>query len=333
METYQPAPAWKSGRNEPAPAWKSGRDVRPILVVGSVALDAVQTPSESASEILGGAASYFCLAAAMFAPVRLVAVVGQDFPQEHKRLLESRHIDLTGLQVRPGKTFRWTARYTGVRLETRETLDTQLNVFAGFHPTLPAAYRSSRVIFLSNIQPELQLEVLDQVEKADFVACDTIKLWLDTAHAGLERVFRRVDCVIINDEEAVQFTGQRFLPVAAHAILSYGPRAVIIKRGENGSLLITQDRMFFAPAHPLETVRDPTGAGDAFAGGLLGAVARAGHSGDDVLRRGMLYGSVLGSLAVEDFSVRRIVHADTREIERRLSTLVDMISLNGSRAQ
>jgi len=189
------------------------------------------------------------------------------------------------------------------------------------------------VIFLSNIQPELQLEVLDQVEKADFVACDTIKLWLDTAHAGLERVFRRVDCVIINDEEAVQFTGQRFLPAAAHAILSYGPRAVIIKRGENGSLLFTQDRVFFAPAHPLETVRDPTGAGDAFAGGLLGAVARAGHSGDDVLRRGMLYGSVLGSLAVEDFSVRRIVQADSREIERRLSTLVDMISLNGSRAQ
>lgn len=307
--------------------------VRPILVVGSVALDAVRTPTESADEILGGAASYFCLSAALFAPVRLVAVVGEDFPAEHKRLLESRDIDLSGMQVRPGKTFRWTARYSGLRLEERETLDTQLNVFADFHPTLPPEYRDSKVVFLANIQPELQLEVLEQVRDAEFIACDTMKLWLDTARPGLERLLRRVDCVLMNDEEAVQFSGQRFLPAAAHVILSYGPRAVIIKRGENGSLLFTQDRVFLAPAHPLETVRDPTGAGDAFAGGLLGAVARAGHDGDDVLRRGMLYGSVLGSLAVEDFSVRRIVQADIREVEGRLSNLVDMISLDGTRAR
>jgi sugar/nucleoside kinase (ribokinase family) len=304
---------------------------RPILVVGSVALDAVHTPTESASEILGGAASYFCLSASLFAPVRLVAVVGEDFPPEHRKLLESRHIDLTGMQVRPGKTFRWTARYSGVRLENRETLDTQLNVFADFHPTLPPAYRDSKVVFLANIQPELQLEVLEQVPDAEFIACDTMKLWLDTARPGLERLFRRVDCVLMNDEEAVQFSGERFLPSAARAVMSYGPRAVIIKRGENGSLLFTKDRVFLAPAHPLETVRDPTGAGDAFAGGLMGAIARSGD-GQEVLRRGMLYGSVLGSLAVEDFSVRRIVTADLREIEGRLSTLVDMISLNGSRA-
>jgi sugar/nucleoside kinase (ribokinase family) len=304
---------------------------RPILVVGSVALDAVRTPTESADEILGGAASYFCLSASLFAPVRLVAVVGEDFPAEHKRLLESRDIDLSGLQVRPGKTFRWTARYTGVRLETRETLDTQLNVFADFHPSLPPAFRDSKVVFLANIQPELQLEVLEQVPDAEFIACDTMKLWLDTARPGLDRLFRRVDCVLMNDEEAVQFSGERFLPSAARAVMSYGPRAVIIKRGENGSLLFTKDRVFLAPAHPLETVRDPTGAGDAFAGGLMGAIARSGD-GQEVLRRGMLYGSVLGSLAVEDFSVRRIVKADLGEIEGRLSTLVDMISLNGSRA-
>src|ERR1700731_4435271 len=317
--------------NQPAPAWKSGRAVRPILVVGSVALDAVQTPTESASEILVGAASYFSLWAAMFAPIRLVGVVGEDFPPEHGQLLESRHIDLTGLQVRPGKTFRWTARYTGVRLENRETLDTQLNVFADFHPTLPPAYRDSKLVFLANIQPELQLEVLEQMPDAEFIACDTMKLWLDTARPGLERLFRRVNCVLMNDEEAVQFSGGRFLPSAARAIMSYGPRAVIIKRGENGSLLFTKDRVFLAPAHPLETVRDPTGAGDAFAGGMMGAIARAGQE-QGVLRRGMLYGSVLGSLAVEDFSVRRIVKADLHEIEGRLSTLVDMISLNGSRA-
>ena len=306
--------------------------VEPILVVGSVALDTVHTPTESASDVLGGGASYFCLAGSMFAPIRLVAVVGDDFPSSDRALLESRGIDLTGLEVRKGKCFRWTARYSGVRLEERETLDTQLNVFADFHPILPPAARTSRVVFLSNIQPELQLEVLDQVEHATFVACDTIKLWLDTARPGLERVFRRVDCVLVNDEEAVQFTGQRFLPAAARAILSYGPRMVIIKRGENGSLLFTAERVFLAPAHPLETVRDPTGAGDAFAGGLLGAVARAGHDGEDVLRRGMLYGSVLGSLAVEDFSVRRIMQADWGQVEERLSTLVDMISLDGRRA-
>src|ERR1700737_1518211 len=305
--------------------------VRPILVVGSVALDAVYTPTESASEILGGAASYFCLSASMFAPIRLVAVVGEDFPPEHRKLLESRHIDLTGLQVRPGKTFRWAARYTGVRLGNRETLDTQLNVFADFHPTLPAAYRDSKVVFLANIQPELQLEVLEQVPDAEFIACDTMKLWLDTARPGLERLFRRVDCVLMNDEEAVQCSGERFLPSAARAVMSYGPRAVIIKRGENGSLLFTKDRVFLAPAHPLETGRDPTGAGAAFGGGVVGAVARS-RGAQDVPRRGMLCGSVLGSLAVEDFSVRRIVKADLREIEGRLRTLVDMISLNGSPA-
>ena len=306
---------------------------RPILVVGSVALDAVRTPTESADEILGGAASYFCLSASLFAPVRLVAVVGEDFPAEHKRLLQSRDIDLSGLQVRPGKTFRWIARYTGVRLETRETLDTQLNVFADFHPALPPAYRDSKVVFLANIQPELQLEVLQQVPDAEFIACDTMKLWLDTARPGLDRLFRRVDCVLMNDEEAVQFSGERFLPSAARAVMSYGPRAVIIKRGENGSLLFTKDRVFLAPAHPLETVRDPTGAGDAFAGGLLGSIARAARNGDTVLRRAMLYGSVLGSLAVQDFSVRRLIQSNAEEVEARLSTLVDMISLDRSRAE
>src|SRR5260370_6438521 len=164
------------------------------------------------------------------------------------------------------------------------------------------------------MQRELQLEVLEQVPDAEFIACDTMKLWLDTARPGLERLLRRVHCVLMNDEEAEQFSGQRFLPAAARVILSYGPSAVIIKRGEKGSLLFTKDRVFLAPAHPLEPVRDPTGAGDPFAGGLRGANARAGNHGDDVLRRGMLYGSVLGSLALEDFSVPRIAHAHTREL-------------------
>jgi len=280
-------------------------DARPILVVGSVALDAVHTPTESASEVLGGAASYFCLSASLFAPVRLVAVVGEDFPAEHRRLLESRSIDLAGLQMRPGKTFRWTARYSGVRLETRETLDTQLNVFADFHPVLPDAYRDSKVIFLANIQPELQLEVLEQVPEAEFIACDTMKLWLDTARAGLERLFQRVDCVMVNDEEAVQFSGQRFLPAAAHVILSYGPRVVIIKRGENGSLMFTRDRVFLAPAHPLETVRDPTGAGDAFAAGFL-----AGWLRGEPLEAALWRGVVGASFAIEDWGAAGLLRAD-----------------------
>src|SRR2546422_5492877 len=200
-----------------------GDDARPILVVGSVALDAVHTPTESASEVLGGAASYFCLSASLFAPVRLVAVVGEDFPAEHRRLLESRPVDLTGLQVRPGKTFRWTARYSGVRLEDRETLDTQLNVFKDFHPVLPDAYPDSKVVFLANIQPELQLEVLEQVPSSAFIACDTIKLWLDTARPCLERLFKRVDCVMVNDEEAVQISGERIRPAAGRGIPAARP--------------------------------------------------------------------------------------------------------------
>ncbi|HEY8737643.1 MAG TPA: PfkB family carbohydrate kinase [Candidatus Dormibacteraeota bacterium] len=303
----------------------------PILIVGSVALDTVETPAESVAEVLGGAASYFCLSAAMFAPVQLVAVVGEDFPPAHRQLLEANQIDLAGLQVRPGKTFRWTARYSGLRLEDRLTLDTQLGVFADFHPTLPPRYQDARLVFLANIQPELQLEVLSQARHADFIACDTMKLWLDTAHLSLERLFRRVHCVLMNDEEAVQFTGLRFLPAAARAILAYGPRAVIIKRGENGSLLFTGDRVFAAPALPLESIKDPTGAGDAFAGGFLGAIARAGVIDEAVLRRAMIYGSVLGSLAVQDFSVTGVAEANVAEVEARFGTLVDMISFAPTR--
>lgn len=300
----------------------------PILVVGSVALDDVKTNSEEVVDALGGAASYFALSAALFAPVRLIGVVGDDFPREHTELFRSRGIDLEGLQVSAGKTFRWRARYTGVRLESRETLETQLNVFADFHPVLPDAYRNSGIVFLANIQPALQLEIAEQVQEADFIACDTMNLWIDTDKRGLEKVLGKVHCVMINSEEAVQFSGDAYLPAAARAILSYGPRAVVIKQGEHGSLLFTKDRVFAAPALLLENVRDPTGAGDAFAGGLLGSLAAAGDSSEASLRRSMLYGNVLGSLAVEEFSVKRILTADEGELERRLSTLVGMISLD-----
>ena len=311
----------------------AGRQInaRPILVVGSVALDDVRTAAEHAPEVLGGAASYFSLPASLFAPVRMVAVVGQDFPEEHLQLFKERSIDLDGLQVRPGKTFRWRAQYSGIRLEHRVTIETQLNVFADFHPSLPDAFRDSPLVFLANIQPALQLEVLEQVRDSAFIACDTMNLWIETDRPGLERLYRRVHCVLMNAEEAVQFSGEPFLPAAARAVLSYGPRVVIVKQGEHGSILFTRDRAFVAPAMPLDVVRDPTGAGDAFAGGLLGHLAGADSGLEPVLRRAMLYGNVLGSLAVEDFSVRRIAGAGQDEIDRRLSTLIDMITIDDSR--
>jgi sugar/nucleoside kinase (ribokinase family) len=303
-------------------------NAKPILVVGSVALDSVHTGTENALEVLGGAASYFSISASLFAPVRLVAIVGEDFPMPHRELFQHRGIDLEGLQVGKGRTFRWRAHYWGPRLESRETLETQLNVFADFHPALPPAYRSSPIVFLANIQPALQLEVLDQVKSADFIACDTMNLWIETDRPGLERLFRRVHCVLISDEEAAQFSGDVFLPAAARAIQSYGPRMVIIKQGEHGSLLFYGDRVFSAPPVLLQSLRDPTGAGDAFAGGLLGSIAANRIDGEAGFRRAMLYGNVLGSLAVEDFSVERIVRADRSEVERRFSALTDMISID-----
>ncbi len=279
-------------------------------------------------DVLGGAASYFALAAATFAPVRMVGVVGADFPPEHPALFRQCGIDLAGLQVKTGKTFRWSARYHGPRLGSRDTLDTQLNVFAGFHPQLPPQYRDSGIVFLANIQPQLQLEVLEQARDPEFVACDTMNLWIANERPALEQLFRLVHCVLVNAEEAVEFSGEEFLPAAARAILSYGPRTVIIKQGEHGSLLFTRERIFAAPAVALERVRDPTGAGDAFAGGVIGALARSGQTGDCSLRRAMLYGNALGSLAIEDFGVRRIVEAGPEEVERRVRMLAAMMSFD-----
>lgn len=302
---------------------------RPILIVGSVALDDVRTPNESATEVLGGSASFSSLAASTLAPVQLVAVVGQDFPAHYQQMFAERPIDLEGLQIRPGRTFRWTGAYTGDRLESRVTLDTQLGVFADFHPHIPVAYQSAPLVLLGAIQPELQIEVLRQATAREFVACDTIKLWLDTAREGLAELYRQVDCVLLSDEEVIQFTGQASLVDAARAVLALGPKAVVVKRGELGSMLVTGSGIWQAPAVPVSAVRDPTGAGDAFAGGFLGALALSPKIDEAALHRAMLYGNVFGSLAVEDFSVRRIVEADRREIDRRLKKLEAMSALDG----
>ncbi len=307
-------------------------DPSPILAVGSIALDAVKTPRESVTDVLGGSASFFTLAASHFAPVRLIAVVGDDLPAQYLRLLEQRPIDLTGLQRRAGKTFRWSAEYSGTNLEFRQTLRTDLNVFGDFHPHLPESVRASRFVFLGNINPSLQHEVLEQVTEAEFIACDTISLWIETESPSLERLYRRVHCVMLSYEEALQFTGQPSLIAAVRQIRELGPRALIIKRGEYGSLLFTSAGVFAAPARLLEhsQVKDPTGAGDAFAGGFMGALARGGRTDEQALRQAMLYGNVLGTLAVTDFSVRGMTDVTLPELETGAEELRAMVSLDGA---
>ncbi len=305
-------------------------DQSPILAVGSIALDAVKTPTDSVTDVLGGSASFFTLAASHLAPVRLIAVVGDDLPSEFLRLFEERPVDLTGLQRKPGRTFRWSAEYVGAQMDERHTLRTDLNVFADFHPHLPDSVRASRYVFLGNIHPSLQHEVLDQVQGAEFIACDTISLWIETDSPGLERLYRRVHCVMLAEDEAMQFTGRSSLKAAVRDLLTLGPRALIIKRGEYGSLLFTPEGAFAAPARLVDQVKDPTGAGDAFAGGFMGALARSGRSDEQALRHAMLYGNVLGALAVTDFSVYGMGQVTRRELDAMAEELRAMVSLDGA---
>jgi sugar/nucleoside kinase (ribokinase family) len=251
-----------------------------LLVVGSIALDSVKTPFGEAEEVLGGSATYFAVAARFFTPVQMVAVVGQDFPKEHLEFLRQRDIELSGLEVRPGRTFRWRGEY-GYQLNEARTLETQLNVFETFRPNLPDAYRTSDVVFLANIDPEIQLEVLHQVKRPRLVACDTMNFWIEGKRDALLRTLREVDVVIINDGEARELAGEPNLVKAAQKILGLGPKTLIIKRGEYGALMFNEHRTFAAPAYPLETVFDPTGAGDSFAGGFMGYLARQFATGGD----------------------------------------------------
>jgi sugar/nucleoside kinase (ribokinase family) len=295
-----------------------------LLVVGSVGLDTVETRADRRPEILGGAASYFSVAASFLAPVRLTAVVGTDFPAAHTALLEKHGVDLAGLERAPGETFRWSGRYSP-DFATRTTLDTQLNVFQSFRPKLPAGWRDSQFVFLANIDPELQLDVLDQVSKPRFVACDTMNFWIEGKRAALERLLRRVDMLLLNDEEARQLSGLSSLPAAARAIRAMGPRAVVVKRGDAGALLFHEGGVFAAPAFPIETVVDPTGAGDSFAGGFMGWLARTGGTTPMDIRTAMILGSVLASYCVEDFSLDRFRTLDLGGIRERFAAFVDLV--------
>ncbi len=287
-----------------------------ILVVGSVALDTVRTPFGHVEEVLGGSATYFSTAASFFADVRLVAVVGEDFPGHHLAFLRERRIDLRGLQHVPGKTFRWVGEY-GFDLNQARTLDTQLNVFANFAPKIPEEYRDSDVVFLGNIDPDLQRDVLRQVQRPALIAADTMNYWIANKAESLRQTLELVDVLLINDAETRQMAGEANLVRAAQKILAWGPKSLVIKRGEYGALMISREGWFAAPALPLEEVRDPTGAGDCFAGGFVGYLANTMNFDDASVRKAMIMGSVMASFNVEAFSLDRLRTLTYGEIEAR----------------
>jgi sugar/nucleoside kinase (ribokinase family) len=287
-----------------------------ILVVGSVALDSVKTPFGEAHEVLGGSATYFASSASYFAPVSVVAVVGEDFPLEKLEFLRSREVDLAGVERRSGRTFRWRGEY-GFDLNEAKTLETQLNVFAEFHPRLPDIYQEHEVVFLANIDPDLQREVLTQVRAPRLVAADTMNFWIRGKPASLRETLKQVQILIINDAEARMLAQEPNLVRAAKTILGWGPRALVIKRGEYGALSFSDGGWFAAPALPLEHVFDPTGAGDAFAGGFLGFLASTRNFDEANVRRAVIMGSVMASFAVEAFSLERLQQLPYPEIETR----------------
>ena len=288
----------------------------PVLTVGSVAFDSIRTPCGEVSRVVGGAATFFSIAASFFSDVRLVAVVGEDFGERHAQVFGGRRIDLEGLQRAPGETFRWKGEY-GRDLNARETIYTHLNVFRDFSPRVPERFRSTPIVFLANIHPALQMEVLDQIEAPRFVALDTMNYWIEGAPAELRQVLRRVDAVVINDEEARQLSGRANLVRAAREIRGMGPERVIVKRGEHGVLMTRGDGFFAAPGLPLEDVCDPTGAGDTFAGGFIGHLAAAGDLSDEAVTRAAVCGSAMASLSVEDFGLGRLLGLTDADIRAR----------------
>ncbi len=289
-----------------------------LLVVGSVALDSVETPFGKKDDVLGGSATFFSTSASFFAPVKMVAVVGADFPEEHLAFLRARGVDLEGVTREAGKTFRWKGKYS-FQLNEAQTLDTQLNVFQSFQPKLPAGYRDAKHVFLGNIHPELQAEVVDQVKGAELVAMDTMNFWIQGSLAALKKTLARVNLLFVNDAEARQLAGEHNVVKAARAIMSMGPSRVIIKRGEYGALLFDGEHVFSCPAFPLTDVFDPTGAGDTFAGGFMGYLTQARSLDHGALRRAMVYGSTMASFNVEQFSLERLRTLTRPEVDQRFS--------------
>ncbi len=301
--------------------------MKPILVVGSIALDTVKTPAGSIVEGLGGSATYFSLSARYFNPIQLVGVVGEDFPRSHRSLLQERGIDCSGLKTAKGKTFRWSGKY-GKDTNAAKTLATHLNVFKDFRPKLDEAHRKAPVVFLANIDPELQSEVLAQMKDPALVACDTMNFWIDSKPEALKELLGKVDIFFGNEEEAEKLTKRPNPLQAAEVISSWGPSVVVIKKGEHGALMKVGSRFYIFPPYPLPVIKDPTGAGDTFAGGFLGYLASCGAY-DDVghLKRAMAYGTVMASFNVEDFSTKNIENLDRDRIDERFHDLLDRMSI------
>jgi len=298
-----------------------------LLVVGSLAFDSVETPARTVENALGGSATFFSYAASFFTQPRVVGVVGEDFPDEHRQLLTARKIDLSGVVTeKGGRTFRWKGRYHQ-DMNTRDTLEVHLNVLGTFNPKLPERFRDSTHVFLANSSPGVQARVLEQVRKPKMVLADTMDLWINTQRDELLTLLPRLDGLLLNDSEAQLLTGEKNLVRAGHAVRRLGPKFVIIKKGEHGAMLFTGDGVFVVPAFPTEDVVDPTGAGDSFAGGLLGALeSDATTPGQGHLRRAMAYGTVVASFTVEDFSLDRLKRLDRREIDDRLERYRKMLS-------
>ena len=294
-----------------------------ILVVGTVAFDSIETPFGSAERILGGSASYFALAASFFTRVRIVGVIGQDFPQEYLDLFSQRPIDLEGVKKEAGETFHWRGK-DHEDINVRDTLELHLNVLSGFVPQLPERYRDAEYVFLGNIDPLMQLEVLNQIRRTRLVVCDTMDHWIRESLEDLRKVLKRIEMLVINDSEARLLSGYNNIVRAARAILKMGPKVVLVKRGEYGVLQFSDSTIFATPAYPLEEVFDPTGAGDSFAGGFLGQLARSTDQSQQGIRRAIVYGSVVASFTVEDFGVKRLAGVSLSEIEERYKSFAQL---------
>lgn len=297
-----------------------------LLVVGSVALDSVETPFGKADLVLGGSATFFSASASnLTTPVQVVGVVGDDYPVDKLEPLKKRGVDFAGLEHAKGSSFRWRGRYRH-DLNVAETLETHLGVFSHFSPKIPPQFRKAPYVFLGNIDPRLQLDVLNQVEKPKLVACDTMNFWIESRRPDIITLLGRVDCLMLNDGEARQLTDQNNLVKAAKWIMAKGPSLVIIKKGEHGAFMFTKDTVFFAPAYPLEEVFDPTGAGDSFAGGFMGYVAKSNNITLDNLRRAVIYGSAMGSFAVEKFSIERLLKVDAKQLAARVAEFRTLVA-------
>jgi sugar/nucleoside kinase (ribokinase family) len=288
-----------------------------VLVVGSVALDSVETPFGKADDVLGGSATFFSAAASHLTKVHVVGVVGSDYPLDKLQVLAGRGVDLSGVEQQEGESFRWRGRYRH-DLNSAETLETRLGVFSHFRPNIPEKLRAAPFVFLANIDPRLQLDVLQQVKKPKLVACDTMNFWIESRRNEIIQLLKYVDVLLLNDSEARQLTEKANLVKAARWIRDRGPSHIVIKKGEHGAYMFSPHSVFFAPAYPLEDVFDPTGAGDSFAGGFMGYLSRTGRVDEEAMRRAVIYGSTLGSFAVEKFSIDRLMEIEKVDIAKRL---------------